>query len=235
VNCSQIPHFFEAGFALRAKAANAWKGKKWTRTGHNLDRIYERDAIAYGIEIKNTLKYITVEELRIKTTMCSFLELRPIIVARSLPSHYIYQLEHAGGLGIIVGKQLYPFGHEDLAQQVRDRLGFKAECSRAIESGRIKVFLDWHGKNVQGVPRTIKPTRRRQPFIQGRDVMIDNAKQALRELFQARPNDVFYDQQLQVMLEERPHRFYHWITTAALRQMREDGELQSAVLTFRRG
>ena len=73
--------------------------------------------------------------------MCSFLELRPIIVARSRPSHYIYQLDRAGGFGIIVGKQLYPFGHEDLAQQVRDRLGFKAECSRAIESGRIKAIF----------------------------------------------------------------------------------------------
>jgi hypothetical protein len=197
--------FFNAGFALRAKTVREWSGKKWQGSGHNLDRVYERDGIAYGAEIKNTLKYIPADELRAKIAMCRFLGLRPIVIARSLPAHYIYQLDRAGGFGVIVGKQLYPFGYEDLAEQVRERLGSKVECSRAIEQGRIKVFLDWHEQNVKGIPRIIKPTRRKQEY--GRDVMVENAKEAVRELFRARSTDVFYDQQLQVLLEERPHRF----------------------------
>jgi len=122
--------FFDQNFALRAKTVRSWNRKDWRETGHNLDRIYERDGIAYGVEIKNTLKYISAEEIRIKISMCRFLGLRPVVIARSLPSHYIYQLDRAGGFGLIIGKQLYPFGHEALAQQVRERLGFKAECSR---------------------------------------------------------------------------------------------------------
>jgi hypothetical protein len=186
--------FFNSGFALGARTVRAWKGKEWRVTGHNLDRVYERNGIAYGAEIKNTLKYIPREELRIKIAMCKFLDLRPVVIARSLPSHYIYQLDQAGGFGIIVGRQLYPFGYEALAEQVRERLGFKVECSRAIEHGRIKVFLDWHEQNLRGIPRVIKPTQHRQRGQQ--DVMVQRTKDAIRELFRSRPTEVFYEQQL---------------------------------------
>jgi hypothetical protein len=57
-NFSPTPHLFNSGFVLRGKTVASWNGKDWKQTGHNLDRIYERDRIADGVEIKNTLKYI---------------------------------------------------------------------------------------------------------------------------------------------------------------------------------
>ncbi len=50
------------GFMPRARNTRIWKDHEWMKTQHNLDRIFERDGIAYGAEIKNTLMYIPPEE-----------------------------------------------------------------------------------------------------------------------------------------------------------------------------
>ena len=44
----------------------------------NLDRVFERDGIPYGAEIKNTLAYIDRGELHVKLRMCFYLGLRPL-------------------------------------------------------------------------------------------------------------------------------------------------------------
>jgi hypothetical protein len=224
--------FFNHDFRIRARNVRSWNQKEWKQTGHNLDRVYERDGITYGVEIKNTLKYISAEELKIKILICNFLGLRPIVVARALPAHYIYQLDAARGFALIVGKQHYPFGHDTLAQQVREQRGYKVECSRAIEEGRLRAFIQWHENNVKQIPRAIPPTHHRKQSG-GRDPMIDAAKTKLMEFFKSRPNEVFYDQQLQILMEEKPFRFFHWITSAALKELREEGEIQSEILPLR--
>ena len=45
-------------FVRRGRNVNKFGGRKWERTDHNQDFIFERDGIPYGIEIKNTLGYM---------------------------------------------------------------------------------------------------------------------------------------------------------------------------------
>jgi hypothetical protein len=133
-----------AGFKLSAKKVRTWKDKTWAVSNHDLDRVYERDGISYGCEIKNTLGYIPSDELRIKIRICRYLGLTPLVIARSLPTHYMNQLFNSGGLGWIIGKQLWPFGHESLAEQVRRELGYRISCAPSIEEGAITRFLKAH-------------------------------------------------------------------------------------------
>jgi hypothetical protein len=77
--------------------------------------------------------------------MCRDLGLRPLVVARSLPSHYMNMLYEAGGLGWIVGKQAWPFGQEKLAEEVRRELGYQISCAPSIEDGAVNRFLSAHG------------------------------------------------------------------------------------------
>ena len=42
------------GFLPKAKKVRAYAGREWLLTPHDLDRVYERDGIAYGAEIKKT-------------------------------------------------------------------------------------------------------------------------------------------------------------------------------------
>ena len=54
------------GFKVTGQKVKEYNGKKWTKTGHDLDFVFEKDGICYGCEIKNTLGYIGKEELDIK-------------------------------------------------------------------------------------------------------------------------------------------------------------------------
>ena len=67
---------------------------------------------------------------------------------------------------------------------------------------------------------------------QPRDRKIDEAKAAVLELFREQPKEVFYGRQLEVLLEER---FFHWITTKALRELRNEGAIDSVLRMLQHG
>ncbi len=135
-----------AGFALIAREANSFQERVWTTTGHNLDRIVERQGTAYGIEIKNTLPYIDRDEFRIKLAMCEFLGIRPLFVSRMAPKSYNYEIIQRGGISWILGTQYYPFGHEELANAVQRDLRLPVACRARIQDGdvtRLVRATDW--------------------------------------------------------------------------------------------
>ena len=73
----------------KGKKVREYKGKHWTASGHDLDRIFERDGIAYGVEVKNTLKYIESSELATKLQMCQSLGVRPLFIMRASSQAFI--------------------------------------------------------------------------------------------------------------------------------------------------
>jgi len=134
------------GFFPSAQDVRAYAGREWTKTGHDLDRLYERDKVVYGAEIKNGLGYIEQEELTIKLEMCEVLGVRPLFIMRMAAKSYVEQVRQRGGFTLLFGWQLYPYGHESLAKRVREELGLPVDCPRAISEGTVKRFLDWHVK-----------------------------------------------------------------------------------------
>lgn len=137
-----------AGFVPTGENIRSYKGVEWGETEHELDRIFERDDVAYGTEIKNSLDYITREELRIKVKMCNKLGIKPLFIMRMAPKSYIEEVRRAGGYSLIFEWQLYPYGHEDLARRVRETFGLKVDSPRAIERGTIERFVNWHERNL---------------------------------------------------------------------------------------
>jgi hypothetical protein len=53
-----------SGFLPTGRKVSTYNGIRWPHSGHDLDRVYIRDGIAYGTEIKNKLDYIDSEELK---------------------------------------------------------------------------------------------------------------------------------------------------------------------------
>jgi hypothetical protein len=141
-----LPH---GGFLPRAKNVKDWDSKIWTRSNHDLDRIFSADGIDYGVEIKNTLSYIPHLELRTKLNMCEFFGVVPLFIMRMAPASYIQEIRLRGGFTLIFEWQLYPFGQENFAAEVRDQLGLKVGCPNAIEDGTIQRFRNWHEKKLQ--------------------------------------------------------------------------------------
>lgn len=138
------------GFMPVGWDANEYKDKSWTLTGHELDRVFIRDGVAYGAEIKNTLAYIDREELEIKLAMCEELDLKPLFIMRFAPKSYNDMIIRAGGYAMIFEWQMYPAGLEGLATRLKDELGLKVGTPRRVGDGTVGRFLTWHQKQVKG-------------------------------------------------------------------------------------
>jgi hypothetical protein len=100
--------FARAGFRVLANNVREVDGVKWTTTGHDLDRLVERDGIQYGVEIKNELGYIDPAELDAKLAMCAQFEISPMFIARVMPKNNIHKVVKSGGFCLILGNQQYP-------------------------------------------------------------------------------------------------------------------------------
>lgn len=133
----------KAGFMPAASNVKSFGGKVWTKTKHDLDRVYGRGGKHYGVEIKNTLSYIDREELEIKLTMCAHLELVPVFIVRMAPKNYVEMVRAAGGFTLIFEWQLYPHGQGAFAKEVRETLGLKVDSPRAIQDGTIERLSKW--------------------------------------------------------------------------------------------
>lgn len=130
-----------AGFIQLARNARSFKDRTWQQSGHDLDRIVEREGIPYGVEIKNTLPYIPKDELEIKLAMCRHLGLVPLFVSRMAPKSYSFQIIEAGGISWILGTQFYPFGHQRVADAVRSQLRLPVAAPARIEDGAVARLL----------------------------------------------------------------------------------------------
>jgi hypothetical protein len=136
------------GFMPRGRKVKRYRDIEWTLTGHDLDRVIERDGVAYGVEIKNTLPYIPRKELQIKIFMCQAFGIKPLFIVRMAPQSYIEEVRQAGGFTLVFRYQLYPHGFSQFAQQVRDRLAIPVDSPLTIAEGTIRRLLNWHLKNL---------------------------------------------------------------------------------------
>lgn len=136
------------GFMPLGKKVREYKGKKWEKTGHDLDFVFERDNIEYGCEIKNTLGYIDKDELDIKLEMCEHFGIRPLFIMRYSPKTYNYLILQKRGFFLIFKTQIYELGQEKLVKKIRDTFDLPVDCPRAIPDGIIERFENWHRRQV---------------------------------------------------------------------------------------
>src|ERR1700683_84692 len=137
------------GFLPTARKVKTHGGKEWKETRHDLDRVFSRDGIAYGAEIKNTLKYIPRNELTIKIKMCQHLGLRPLFIVRAAAKSYINEVRLLGGFTLVFKYQLYPFGQKAFADRVRESLRLPVDSPARIADGTVQRFLKWHLKTLE--------------------------------------------------------------------------------------
>jgi hypothetical protein len=137
------------GFIEKARNVSEFNGLRWTASKHNLDRVFEKDGVLYGAEIKNRLSYISQNEFQIKSRMCEVLQLRPLFIARMMPKSYIYELFQQRGFALIMKHQFYPLAHEDFAREVRQRLHLPVDCPTRLADGTLQRLLKYHLRSTQ--------------------------------------------------------------------------------------
>jgi hypothetical protein len=135
-------------FMLSGRETCAHEGAVWPGTSHDLDFILERDGVAYGVEVKNSLSYMDKGELYTKVRMCQYLGLRPLFVVRMMPRTWIYEVIEEGGFVLVLGFQLYPLAYKELARRVREELGLPVDAPRALWEATTQRFVDWHEEHL---------------------------------------------------------------------------------------
>ena len=83
------------------------------------------------------------EELAIKVMMCKHFGIIPVFIVRMAPASYIELVRKQGGFTLVFEYQLYPFGQEAFAKEVRDTLGLKVDTPRAIQAGTVERLSRW--------------------------------------------------------------------------------------------
>ena len=136
-------------FLMLGRESRSYRSEEWTRTEHDLDFVFERDGIGYGVEVKNTLGYMDHDELRIKVEMCQNLGVRPVFAVRMLPKTWINEIIQAGGFALVMKYQLYPWAHRELARRVRETLGLPVDAPRSLQEGTVGRFVRWHEASLR--------------------------------------------------------------------------------------
>ena len=140
--------FARKQFVLRDYNTRRFGDREWGETGHNLDFIFERDGLAYGVEVKNTLSYMDRGEFETKIQLCKGLGITPVFAARMLPKTWIFELIREGGYAMILKYQLYPWTHVELAKRVARELGLPVDAPKALAEGTMDRFEKWHRKRL---------------------------------------------------------------------------------------
>jgi hypothetical protein len=140
--------FARSQFLMMGRHTRVFGTRSWDVSDHDLDFIFKRDGVAYGIEVKNTLGYMDYREINIKIRLCRSLNIRPVFVVRMMPRSWFPDLIATGGFALILRYQLYPWTHRELAKRVADELSLPVDAPRALEEGTMARFLRWHVRNV---------------------------------------------------------------------------------------
>jgi hypothetical protein len=135
--------FARQRFLLIGEETNTYGGITWEKTGHDLDFIFERDGIGYGVEVKNTLGYLDIEEFLTKIRLARHLGVKPVFAVRALPKTWANALIQAGGYAMIMGYQFYPWTHKNVADKIHQTLGLPVDTPKRIEQGTMQRFENW--------------------------------------------------------------------------------------------
>lgn len=138
------------GFEILEREENKFQDKSWTKTRHNLDFIVGRDCIAYGVEVKNTLPYMEIDEFSNKLEMCKYLELVPLWILRNAPEVQFNTMKANSGFILPFKSQIYPYGQEPLTKEIWTKMRLpvtvKAEMPQKTANS-----LNWlHKKIISG-------------------------------------------------------------------------------------
>lgn len=140
--------FADRQFVQRGRETRSYVDGTWTESEHDLDFIFARDGVAYGVEVKNTLGYMEQDEFRLKRRLCEAIGVRPVFAVRMLPKTWTNELLKAGGYAMILQWQLYPLSHRALAHRVHAELGITVDAPRALLAGTMDKFERWHKRQI---------------------------------------------------------------------------------------
>lgn len=135
-------------FKIVGRHANEHEGKQWQKTKHNLDYIIEKDGVAYGVEVKNTLPYMEREEFDVKLEMCEYLNLVPLWILRNTPGVQFERMKAVNGFILKFKSWIIPLGQEPLARDIWDLMRLPVAIWEETPKKLENIFLRQHSRRI---------------------------------------------------------------------------------------
>lgn len=136
------------GFKIVGENTNEYRGIRWERTKHDLDFIVEKNSIAYGVEVKNTLSYMEQDEFEAKLEMCRSLGLTPLWILRNAPATQFERMKPYNGFILKFKAQIYPPGQEPLVRDMWEKMRIPASVWKKVPEKLAYLLLKQHEKRV---------------------------------------------------------------------------------------
>ena len=136
------------GFKVVGENTNEYRGLRWERTKHDLDFIVEKDSIAYGVEVKNTLSYMEEDEFEAKLNMCRSLGLVPLWILRNAPSTQFERMKPYNGFILKFKAQIYPPGQGPLVRDIWEKMRLPASIWKKVPEKLMYLLLKQHERRI---------------------------------------------------------------------------------------
>jgi len=141
--------FAKQEFILKGRNCKECNGKVWEKTDHDMDFIFCKDSVCYGVEVKNKLGYMEKTEIDVKIKLCKHLGIKPVFVVRMIPKTWINEIINNGGFVLILKYQLYPLYNKDFADRIKSILDLPVGYPKSLKEETMHRFIKWHKKNVK--------------------------------------------------------------------------------------
>ena len=135
-------------FELKGVHTNEFSGKKWTQTSQDLDFIFEKDSIAYGVEVKNTLAYMEADEFLIKLDICKFLGITPLWILRNASEIQFRTMKARKGFISSFKSQIYPYGQEPLVKEMWKKMRLPVTVRGEMPQKVVNMVISFHNANL---------------------------------------------------------------------------------------
>ncbi|MBM2831985.1 MAG: hypothetical protein HW414_1037 [Dehalococcoidia bacterium] len=146
---SLFSHMFEKNqFTILARHTNRFAGRVWTQSDKNLDFIIQKDAINYGVEVKNTFDYMEHNEFQEKVDMCQFLGLTPMFPLRCPSPLQFAIMREVGGLALKFKTRIFPPGFQRLVTEMWNNFRLPVHVWDRIPPNIETNFSNFHQRNI---------------------------------------------------------------------------------------
>ncbi len=137
------------GFRREGKNVREWNGRTWGKSLEDLDFIFSRDGIAYGVEIKNKFSYEDLSTWESKAAICEELGVKPLFVTRSIPLDHQYKLRDKDAFFLRFKAKMFPPTYKQEVVDLYELTHLPVTHEAGFPPRAFSVFLRWHEKKCR--------------------------------------------------------------------------------------
>jgi hypothetical protein len=147
--------FLSLGFKPHGRDVSEFRNRKVTgvvgKEPPNVDFVFERDGLTYGVDVKNWIRYEwdTRDDVVSKVKVARKLGLVPFIIARYVDEDIAYnEIIKRGGIVYRYGELLVPTLYGSVADAAREVLGYPVLATEELPAYKVKWMEMLHLQRV---------------------------------------------------------------------------------------